>query len=113
MTKNYFAIEREGKNLDHVYLRHEDGNIAFEDIMNLSYDEMKAYDNMSEFVTAVMDAANVYFEASDEQTIVTLVGEDDVFIWGILIGPGNDEDELKYVFIDWHKDGKNYRYKKD
>lgn len=113
MTNNYFAIERQGKSVDHVYLRLKDGSIAFSDIMNLSYDEMKAYDNMSEFVTAVMDTSNAYFQTTDEQTIVNLVGKDDIFIWGILVGPGDNEDELKYVFIDWHKDGKNYRYKKD
>ena len=113
MTNNYFAIERNGNSVDHVYLRLINGDIAFEDIMDLSYDEMKAYDQMDEFVTATMDSANVYFKSVDEQTIINLIGPDDVFIWGILIGPGDNSDELKYAFIDWHKDGKCYRYAKD
>lgn len=113
MTENYFAIERKDKSLDHVYLRLINGDIAFEDIMNMSYDEMKVYDKMDEFVTAVMDSANVYFKSIDEQTIINLIGPDDVFIWGILIGAGDEAGELKYAFIDWHKDGKKYRYKKD
>lgn len=110
MTNNYFAIEREGSSIDHVYLRQINGDIAFEDIMNLSYNEMKNYDCIDEFITAVMDAANVYFKSIDKQTIVNLTGPDGVFIWGILIGAGDSTDQLKYVFIDWHKDGKNYRY---
>lgn len=110
MTQNYFAIERKDKSLDHVYLRLIDGNIAFEDIMSMSYEEMKAYDKIDEFVTAVMDSANVYFKSVDEPTIINLIGPDNIFIWGILIGPGDQNDELKYAFIDWHKDGKKYKY---
>ena len=112
MSKRYFAIEREGKSVDHVCIKRDDDTIVFQDLMDMSYSEMKLYNGVSDFVTAVMNAANTYFQESDAQTIVNLIDEDDVFIWGILIGPGNNEDELKYAFIDWHKDGKNYRYEK-
>lgn len=113
MTQNYFAIERKDQSLDHVYLRMINGDVAFEDIMDLSYDELKTYDKLDEFVTATMDSANVYFKSVDEQTIINLIGPDDVFIWGVFIGAGDEEGELKYLLVDWHKDGKNYRYKKD
>ena len=113
MTKNYFAIEREGKCVDHVYIKRDDGTIAFEDIMSMSYEKMKTYENISEFVTGIMDAANTYFQENDAQTIVNLIGEDDVFIWGVFIGPGDSEEELKYAFIDWGKYGMKYRYEKD
>ena len=112
MTKNYFAIERSGRCIDHVYLKCDDETIAFEDVMNMSYDEIKTYEHINEFVTAMIDATNTYFKTGDEQTIVNLIGEDDVFIWGVLIGPGDSDDELKYAFIDWKKDGKLYRYEK-
>ena len=36
-------------------------------------------------------------------------GEDDVFIWGIIMGP-DAEDGIRYVLVDWKKDGKSYRY---
>lgn len=114
MTQNYFAVERSGQCVDHVNIKLDDGTVAFEDVMNMSYDEMKIYSKIDEFVTAVMDATNQHFGSTDdEQTIINLVGEDDVFNWGILIGPGDVNDELRYAFIDWHKDGKSYRYKKD
>jgi hypothetical protein len=80
----------------------------------MSYDEIKAYEHIDELIVGVMDAANEYFGSkNDEGTMITLVGEDDLFIWSIIIGPGDNDDEFKYSFVDWTKDGKNYRYKKD
>lgn len=110
MTNNYFAIERTGRCVETLIVG-EDGAILFEDLMKMSYEEMKAYDNIEGFVVTVMDMVNTYFEENDEPTTITLVGEDNVFIWGILIGP-EDKDGLKYAFIDWKKDGKSYRYEK-
>lgn len=113
MTDNYFAIERNGKSIDHVYIRREDGTIVFEDIMNMSYEEMKSYKDIDAFVACVMDITNIYFNESDEQTLITLIDKDDVFIWGVVVGPGENEDQLNYAFIDWRKDGKSYRYEKN
>ena len=112
MNNTYFSVERAGKNIDHVLIRHEDGSVAFEDVMGMSYEELKVYNHIDEFVTCVIDATNKHFNDSDDQTIVTLIGEDDIFIWSVLIGPGDSADELKYAFIDWTKDGKSYRYEK-
>lgn len=114
MSTNYFAIEREGKCADHIVITDEDGNIAFGDLMDMSYEEMKSYNNIDEFVVGVMDAANAHFgSGTDEQTLVTLVNANDLFIWSVLVGPGNNAEELRYAFVDWLKDGKNYRYEKD
>lgn len=114
MTKNYFAIEREGQCADHVCIQNNDGAIVFEDVMNMSYDEIKSYEYIDEFVVGIMDAANKHFgDASDKDTIINLVGEDDLFVWGIIIGPGDGDDEFKYAFVDWSKNGKKYRYEKD
>lgn len=113
MINNYFAVERTNRCVDHLCIKRDDGIIAFEDIMNMSYEEVVAYKDVDIFVTAVMDAANEYFNEGDEQTIVTLVGNDDIFIWSILIGPGNNNDQLNYAFINWKKDGESYRYEKN
>ena len=113
MLKNYFAIERDSKCIDHLLIRRDDGVVAFEDVMSMSYDELKAYEGIDVFIAAIMDATNEHFNEDDNQTVVTLVGADDVFIWGLLIGPGDEEDEFKYCFIDWLKDGKKYRYEKN
>lgn len=112
MSQNYFAVERNGQCIENTHLTNTDGSIAFADIMDMSYDEVIKYDNIGSFVVSVMDAANEYFGEDDDHTFVTLVGEDDVFIWGILIGAGDSDDELKYQFIDWKQDGKQYRYEK-
>lgn len=108
---NYFAIERGDDCWDKVILRDEDNNVAFEDLMQMSYEEMKQYEHLDEFICAVMDATNAMNGEEDQQTAVTLVGEDGVFIWGLIIGPAEIDDELHYVMIDWKKDGKLYRYK--
>ena len=109
MAKNYFSIERAGKCICPVVIEDEDG-IAFEDWMDMSYEEMKAYKEIGLFIDCVMDATNAYFDENDDQTIVTLIGEDDMFIWSILIGPMDDPTKQHYGLVDWRKDGKFYKY---
>lgn len=106
MSKNYFAIERNQKYWEHVVVKDNDDNIMFENYLGMTYDEMKDSEDLNEFVVAMMDVTD---DGTDGDLIVTLIDEDDVFIWSIIIGPGEDED-LRYVLIDWKKDGKKYRY---
>jgi hypothetical protein len=108
--KNYFAVERNGNTIDKIVLQDKEGNIAFAELMQMSYDEMKQYENIESFIVAIMDATNSFFGENDAETFVTLVREDDVFIWGMIVGPGETDDKLNYVFIDWQQDGKQYRY---
>ena len=100
MTKNYFALERNGKCLDNF--------VVFENLMEMSYEEMKNYDGIEGFVIAAMEGTA---SLGGTQLIINLIGPDDVFIWGIIVGI--DGDNYKYVFVDWKKDGKNYRYEKN
>lgn len=106
MGNNYFAIERNGNYWDHVIVKDKAGNIMFENYLQMTYDEMKSSTDLEEFVVAIMDASG---DDVNGNAIVTLIGEDDVFIWSIIIGPGEDES-LRYVLVDWKKDGKSYRY---
>lgn len=106
---NYFAIERNGKCWAPVILADHNGNPAFEEFLYMDYEEMKTSDKLEDFIVAAMDAADRKSVTEDDQTIVTLVGKDNVFIWGILMGRG-DLGYIQYSLIDWKKDGKNYRY---
>ena len=106
---SYLAIERNGDTWDHVTIKNRDGNVVFVNYLDMSYDEMKSQEDLEDFVIAIMEATNAEIEDDDEQTIVTLVGDDDIFIWSIIMGPGED-DTVKYVLVDWKKDGHNYRY---
>ena len=112
MTNNYFALERGNQCFEKMCMVNNDGDLLFLDVMNMSYDEMRSYENLEAFVDCSMDLSNKLFKSEDEQTIITLVGEDDVFIWSIIVGP-EDNDTLRYVLVDWKKDGKQYRYQKD
>lgn len=107
---NYFAIERNNQCWTDVILADENGNPAFDDFMNMSYDEMKSSERLNDFVVASMEAANRKATSEDYQTIITLVGEDNVFIWSIIMGPG-ENDMIRYVLVDWKKDGHSYMYK--
>ena len=111
MTRNYFAIERDEKCFEHVYLKDNDNNIVFEDFMNMSYEDLVG-SNVDGFVVSIMDASNELFCEDDGQTVVTLIDENDVFVWSIIIIPG-DGDLLHYQFIDWKKDGCKFRYQQD
>lgn len=108
MTNNYFAVERNGKCIDHICFKDDAENVLYSEVMEMSCREAMDYNKIDEFVVLVMDAINNYFIEEDEQTIITLVGDDDVFIWSIIIN-SNGED-LVYNFVDWKKDGKMYKY---
>lgn len=109
MSRNYFAIERNGKCWSPVILKSRNGDSDFTSFLEMAYDEMKSSVDLDRFVVAAMEATNEVSGTCDEQTVVTLVGEDGVFIWGIIMGPGADED-IQYNLVDWKKDGKSYRY---
>jgi hypothetical protein len=113
MTENYFAIERDGKCIEQIILRDENGDIMFEDVMDMSYDELiENNENVQDFVVAAMDATNMYFDSyEDEPTVVTLIGPDDVFIWGIIMEP--IDGDIEYAFINWQKDGKFFKYEQE
>ena len=103
---SYFAIERNQKYWDHVVVKDKDNNVMFGNYLNMTYDEMKSQEDLEEFVVAIMDATG---GGVDEHAVVTLIGDDNVFIWSIIMGPG-ENDGLRYVLVDWKKDGKSYRY---
>ena len=110
MSKNYFVVERVGKYAEHINIVDNNGDIVFGDIMDLSYNELKRYDRLDEFVASVNSIADDYFGDTEGSTAVTLVGSDDIFIWSIIIGAEQESDILRYSLIDWLSDGKKYRY---
>lgn len=112
MTNNYFAIERKDHCFEHMCIINDLGALMFEELMDMSYEEMKIYDRLEEFVATAMKISNELFESNDEDTIITLVGEDDVFIWSVIVGAESSES-LRYILVDWTKDGKKYKYKKN
>lgn len=106
MSKNYFAIECNQQYWENVVLKDKDGNEMFSNYLDKTYNEMKSSEDLGEFVVAVMDAAS---GTTNSNAIINLIGEDGVFIWGIIMGP-DEEDGVRYVLVDWKKDGKSYRY---
>lgn len=108
MSKNYFAIERNGECKSPVILADRNGNVVFKEFLDMSYDEMKNSALLEDFVVDSMEAADRNCGVDDDQTIVTLVGNDDVFIWSIIMGYENDN--IRYCLVDWKKDGYSYRY---
>jgi hypothetical protein len=110
---SYFAIERNNMCWDHVdnatLNRVNMIDVRLDELRNSTYDEMKKKHWLEGFVMVVMEAANELSGTSDDQTIVTLVGDDNIFIWSIIMGPG-ENDMIRYSLVDWTKDGKKYRY---
>ena len=108
---SYFAIERNNQCWENVGMRADNGNEVemWDKYRCMSYDEMKSREDLSDFVADVMYATNDISDTDGGQTIVTLIGEDNVFIWSILMNY-EEEDFIRYCLIDWKKDGHNYRY---
>jgi hypothetical protein len=111
VSGNYFTIERGGQYWERIMLGNHNGDPAFEEFLDMSYDEMKSSEKLSDFVIAAMEATNRVSNTNDEQTCVTLIGEDDAFIWSVIMGPENDL--IRYSIVDWKKDGKTYKYKSE
>lgn len=110
MSERYFSVERNGSYGTIVAKKRQDGDNYLPDFMKMTYDEMKSNEYLDAFIVAIMEDANEAFGTIDDQTVVTLIDEDGIFIWGILIGPGEEDGDIRYNLIDWKKDGKNYRY---
>lgn len=108
MSKNYFAIERNGECHAPVILADRNGNMALAEFLDMSYEEMKNSALLEDFVVAAMESADRICGVEDDQTIVTLVGNNDVFIWSIIMGSENDD--IRYCLVDWKKDGYSFRY---
>ena len=106
---SYFAIERNGQCWSPVVLQSKNGDSDFSSFLNMTYDEMKNSEHLEEFVVASMEATNEASSTGDDQTIVTLIDKDDVFVWSIIMGSG-DNDDIRYSLVDWKKDGHMYRY---
>ena len=109
MSKNYFAVERNGQCWTPVILADKNGDPAFEDFLDMSYEAMKNSVLLDDFVVAAMESADRICNVDDDQTIVTLIGSDNVFIWSVIMGSDN-EDDIRYCLVDWKKDGHNYCY---
>lgn len=108
MSNNYFSIERSEQCWMPVILADRNGDPVFEEFLNMDYAEMKESAALEDFVIAAMEAADRVCGIEDDQTIVTLVGNDDIFIWSIIMGYENDD--IRYCLVDWKKDGYSYRY---
>ena len=105
---SYFVAEVNRTCIEDIAWIDRDGNPVFTDFFNMTYDEMKNAEDLEEFVHANMESAVTEFGDSADQVIVTLVDEDDIFVWSIMMGIV--DEELRYVLVDWKKDGMNYKY---
>ena len=110
MSKNYFAIEQGNKCWDYVNPI-EVNNERFKQFTDMTYEEMRSSADLDYFVESVMESVNRFTCSVDEQTAITLVDENGIFIWSIIMGP-KDDDTINYCLVDWGKDGKHYRYEK-
>jgi len=106
---SYFSIERNGQCWVPVTLADQNGKPVFQDFLNMSYDEMRESNLLEEFVVASMEAADRICNVNDDQTAMTLIGDDGNFIWGIIMGSENEND-IRYLLVDYKKDGRSYRY---
>lgn len=107
---NYFAIEKNGECYSPVLLADSDGKPAFSEFLNMSYEEMRDSEQLEDFVVAAMEAAERKGNSNEEfnDVVVTLIGEDDFFIWGIVMSA--EGDNITYKVVDWQEDGKRYKY---
>lgn len=108
MGKNYFSIERNGECQSPVILADSNGDPVFAEFLEMNYDEMKSSKLLDDFVAAAMEASDSMCDAEEAQAIITLIGDDDVFIWSVIMG--YEGDDIRYVLVDWKKAGYNYRY---
>ena len=107
---NYFAIERNGECYSPVILADSDGKPAFSEFLNMSYEEMRDSEQLEGFVVAAMEAAESKGDSDEEynDVVVTLIGEDGFFIWGIIMSA--EGDDITFKIVDWQEGGKHFKY---
>ncbi len=107
---NYFAIEKNGECYSPVLLADSDGKPAFFEFLNMTYEEMRDSEHLEDFVVAAMEAAERRGNGNEEfnDVVVTLIGEDDFFIWGIIMSA--EGDNITYKVVDWQADGNHFKY---
>lgn len=107
---NYFAIEKNGECWSPVILADSHGDPAFEEFLSMTYDEMKSSERLDAFVAAAMEATERRGDGKEEYSdvVVTLIGEDDFFIWGIIMSA--EGDNITYKVVDWKADGNHFKY---
>lgn len=107
---NYFAIEANGNCYSPVLLADSDGKPAFSEFLNMSYEEMRDSEQLEDFVIAAMEAAERKGSDDEEYSdvVVTLIGEDGFFIWGIIMSA--EGDNITYKVVDWKADGNHFKY---
>lgn len=112
----YFTIERNGRcweSTDKIVHRVNMMQSRIDELKNSTYDEMKSKHWIEGFILAIMEEADELSGTTGDQTIVTLVDENNIFVWSIIIAATENYKtnfEVNYSFVDWKKDGKNYRY---
>lgn len=107
---NYFAIEKNGECYSPVLLADSDGNPAYTEFLDMTYEEMKNSEKLEDFVIAAMEAADRKSDDEDDYSdvVVTLIGEDGFFIWGIIMS--SEGDDIIYKIVDWREGGKHFKY---
>ena len=107
---NYFAIEKNGECYSPVLLADSDGKPAFSEFLNMSYEEMRDSEQLEDFVVAAMEAADRRGNDEEEYSdvVVTLIGEDGFFVWGIIMSA--EGDNITYKVVDWKANGKHFKY---
>ena len=107
---NYFSIEANGECYNPVILADSDGNPAYTEFLDMTYEEMKNSEKLEDFVIAAMEAADKKSDGEDDynDVVVTLIGEDGFFIWGIIMSA--EGDNITYKVVDWKADGKHFKY---
>lgn len=107
---NYFSIEVNGECYSPVLLADSDGNPAYTEFLDMSYDGMKNSEQLEDFVVAAMEAAERRGDSEKEYSdvVVTLIGEDGFFIWGIVMSA--EGDNITYKVVDWQADGNHFKY---
>ena len=107
---NYFAIEKNGEYYSPVLLADSDGNPAYTEFLDMTYEEMKNSEKLEDFVIAAMEAADRKSDDEDDYSdvVITLIEEDSFFIWGIIMS--SEGDDITYKVVDWKADGKHFKY---
>ena len=108
---NTFSIEHGNGFVKDVCFADFTGNISHEEISALTFEELSNYDKIDYFIEGILEACDRFFGESNKEIIVTLVGEDGYFIWGVILNPA--EYSISYQLIDWTKDDQLFRYEEE
>ena len=106
---NRLVIEIEDNGYERIYVDNVGGE-SLQHFNNMTHDEMAKNEYADVFIIAALKAVGKTLASLKSKAAISLVGDDGVVIWTIVVHPADEEGYNTWTTTDWIKHNKKYYY---